>query len=393
MVFSEINRLLQPSPTTISEIFLFIFYYIVCSVLSMKVEAEKKRGKASKLKSSNELQSTNILGSEFKNNFNDAQRQIKETTSLNVNISQIENVIVNTRQSGVEKYEEDEEIRIEEFLGLATEENVHSEESQMATNNMAQQFLGEIEELKIIKEFTGKNLLIINTEDSDNDSDVNSRLKAENSALKDELKRARNLYNTEKETFSQVELSLVRQLNQSEILSAKLEVEKIIAFEELERQLLDFALQYQEQTDNFTSKLDVQELCITAEHSQEMEALSRHYELLLNKERQKFDEMEIKLDNTNEKLLKAEQLIEKNVEYAEHDPTVLGHLLAETKIEYALQKCENEELQQKYRKLEQITVAYKLRVAVMEEEKDDMIAMRKHVEDLISASPSKVIRK
>ena len=45
----------------------------------MKIEAEKKRGKASKLKSSNELQSTNILGSEFKNNFNDAQRQIKET--------------------------------------------------------------------------------------------------------------------------------------------------------------------------------------------------------------------------------------------------------------------------------------------------------------------------
>lgn len=382
---------MQPLQTTISEIFLFILYYIVYSALSIKFEAEKKRGKVLKLKSSHELQSTKILGNEFKNNFNDAQRQIKETTSLNVNLSQIENVILNPRQNDVEKYEVDKEMLTEESSVLATVENVHTKESQMETNNMAQQVLGKMEELKIINAFTGKNLFIINKEDSYNDSDVNSRLKAENSALKDELKRAHNLYNTEKEAFTQVELSLVRQLNQSEILSAKLEVEKIIAFEELERQLLDFAIQYQEQTDNFTSKLDVQESCFTAEHSQGMEALSRHYESLINKERQKFDEMEIKLESTHEKLLKAEQSIKKNLEYAEHDPTVLGHLLAETKIEYALQKCENEELQQKYRKLEQITVAYKLRIAVMEEEKDDMIAMRKHVEDLISDSPSKII--
>ena len=220
-----------------------------------------------------------------------------------------------------------------------------------------------------------------------------SGFKAENSALKDELKRARNLFDTEKEAFSQIELALVRKLNQSEILTAKLEVEKIIAIEDLELQLLDFAVQYQEQADVYSSKLNVQELCLIAEHSQEMEALSHNFQSILKEERQKFDEIEIKLDNTLDKLLKAEQSITKNLEYAEHDPTVLGHLLAETKIEYALQKSENEELQQKYRKLEQITVSYKLKIAVMEEEKDDMIAMKKHVEDLISDSPSKIIRK
>ena len=261
-------------------------------------------------------------------------------------------------------------------------------------NESKSNFNLKLDEIKLeIKEdslnVTPQQLSIVDKENND----FIIGFKAENSALKDELKRARNLFDTEKEAFSQIELALVRKLNQSEILTAKLEVEKIIAIEDLELQLLDFAVQYQEQADVYSSKLNVQELCLIAEHSQEMEALSHNFQLILKEERQKFDEIEIKLDNTLDKLLKAEQSIKKKLEYAEHDPTVLGHLLAETKIEYALQKSENEELQQKYRKLEQITVSYKLKIAVMEEEKDDMIAMKKHVEDLISDSPSKIIRK
>ena len=284
------------------------------------------------------------------------------------------------------KKEHKKKLELESYHGIQST-NIIGNESK---NN----FNLKLDEIKVeIKEdssnVTPQQLSIV---DKKND-DFIIGFKAENSALKDELKRARNLFDTEKEAFSQIELALVRKLNQSEILTAKLEVEKIIAIEDLELQLLDFAVQYQEQADVYSSKLNVQELCLIAEHSQEMEALSHNFQLILKEERQKFDEIEIKLDNTLDKLLKAEQSIKKNLEYAEHDPTVLGHLLAETKIEYALQKSENEELQQKYRKLEQITVAYKLKIAVMEEEKDDMIAMKKHVEDLISDSPSKIIRK
>ena len=277
-------------------------------------------------------------------------------------------------------------LKLESYHGIQST-NIIGNESKSNFNLKLDEIKLEIKEDSL--NVTPQQLSIVDKENND----FIIGFKAENSALKDELKRARNLFDTEKEAFSQIELALVRKLNQSEILTAKLEVEKIIAIEDLELQLLDFAVQYQEQADVYTSKLNVQELCLIAEHSQEMEALSHNFQLILKEERQKFDEIEIKLDNTLDKLLKAEQSIKKNLEYAEHDPTVLGHLLAETKIEYALQKSENEELQQKYRKLEQITVAYKLKIAVMEEEKDDMIAMKKHVEDLISDSPSKIIRK
>ena len=276
--------------------------------------------------------------------------------------------------------------KLESYRGIQST-NIIGNESKSNFNLKLDEIKLEIKEDSL--NVTPQQLSLVDKENND----FIIGFKAENSALKDELKRARNLFDTEKEAFSQIELALVRKLNQSEILTAKLEVEKIIAIEDLELQLLDFAVQYQEQADVYSSKLNVQELCLIAEHSQEMEALSHNFQLILKEERQKFDEIEIKLDNTLDKLLKAEQSIKKNLEYAEHDPTVLGHLLAETKIEYALQKSENEELQQKYRKLEQITVSYKLKIAVMEEEKDDMIAMKKHVEDLISDSPSKIIRK
>ena len=284
------------------------------------------------------------------------------------------------------KKEHEKKLELESYHGIQST-NIIGNESKSNFNLKLDEIKLEIKEDSL--NVTPQQLSIVDKENND----FIIGFKAENSALKDELKRARNLFDTEKEAFSQIELALVRKLNQSEILTAKLEVEKIIAIEDLELQLLDFAVQYQEQADVYSSKLNVQELCLIAEHSQEMEALSHNFQLILKEERQKFDEIEIKLDNTLEKLLKAEQSIKKNLEYAEHDPTVLGHLLAETKIEYALQKSENEELQQKYRKLEQITVAYKLKIAVMEEEKDDMIAMKKHVEDLISDSPSKIIRK
>ena len=284
------------------------------------------------------------------------------------------------------KNEREKKLELESYHGIQST-NIIGNESKSNFNLKLDEIKVEIKEDSL--NVTPQQLMIVDKENND----FIIGFKAENSALKDELKRARNLFDTEKEAFSQIELALVRKLNQSEILTAKLEVEKIIAIEDLELQLLDFAVQYQEQADVYSSKLNVQELCLIAEHSQEMEALSHNFQLILKEERQKFDEIEIKLDNTLEKLLKAEQSIKKNLEYAEHDPTVLGHLLAETKIEYALQKSENEELQQKYRKLEQITVSYKLKIAVMEEEKDDMIAMKKHVEDLISDSPSKIIRK
>ena len=284
------------------------------------------------------------------------------------------------------KKEHKKNSKLESYRGIQST-NIIGNESKSNFNLKLDEIKLEIKEDSL--NVTPQQLSIVDKENND----FIIGFKAENSALKDELKRARNLFDTEKEAFSQIELALVRKLNQSEILTAKLEVEKIIAIEDLELQLLDFAVQYQEQADVYSSKLNVQELCLIAEHSQEMEALSHNFQLILKEERQKFDEIEIKLDNTLDKLLKAEQSIKKNLEYAEHDPTVLGHLLAETKIEYALQKSENEELQQKYRKLEQITVAYKLKIAVMEEEKDDMIAMKKHVEDLISDSPSKIIRK
>ena len=284
------------------------------------------------------------------------------------------------------KNEREKKLELESYHGIQST-NIIGNESKSNFNLKLDEIKLEIKEDSL--NVTPQQLMIVDKENND----FIIGFKAENSALKDELKRARNLFDTEKEAFSQIELALVRKLNQSEILTAKLEVEKIIAIEDLELQLLDFAVQYQEQADVYSSKLNVQELCLIAEHSQEMEALSHNFQLILKEERQKFDEIEIKLDNTLDKLLKAEQSIKKNLEYAEHDPTVLGHLLAETKIEYALQKSENEELQQKYRKLEQITVSYKLKIAVMEEEKDDMIAMKKHVEDLISDSPSKIIRK
>ena len=284
------------------------------------------------------------------------------------------------------KKESKKNLKLESYHGIQST-NIIGNESKNNFNLKLDEIKLEIEEDSL--NVTPQQLSIVDKENND----FIIGFKAENSALKDELKRARNLFDTEKEAFSQIELALVRKLNQSEILTAKLEVEKIIAIEDLELQLLDFAVQYQEQADVYSSKLNVQELCLIAEHSQEMEALSHNFQSILKEERQKFDEIEIKLDNTLDKLLKAEQSIKKKLEYAEHDPTVLGHLLAETKIEYALQKSENEELQQKYRKLEQITVAYKLKIAVMEEEKDDMIAMKKHVEDLISDSPSKIIRK
>ena len=215
----------------------------------------------------------------------------------------------------------------------------------------------------------------------------------EKRTLEEELTRVGELLTIDKDRFLNVELNLIRKLNESEILTAKLQVEKIIALEDLHLQLLDFAAQFEEQADTFSSKLDAQELYSKAQHDKEIEEINQHFEKIINKNQQKFDIIEQKLENSFEKLLMAEKLSKLKSEYVEHDPTVLGHLLAETKIEYALQKCENEELQQKYRKLELITCEYKLQIAAMEEEKDDMLAMRRHVEALISESPSKIIRK
>lgn len=71
----------------------------------------------------------------------------------------------------------------------------------------------------------------------------------------------------------------------------------------------------------------------------------------------------------------------------------LGQLLAEAKIEIAMQKCENEDLQQTYRKLEKQTCALKLSIASMQEERDDMMAMKMHVDALLSKSTEVLLRR
>lgn len=82
-----------------------------------------------------------------------------------------------------------------------------------------------------------------------------------------------------------------------------------------------------------------------------------------------------------------------SAETLEHDFASLGHLLAETKIELAMQKSENEDLQQSYRRLEKQTCALKLSMASMQEERDDMMAMKHHVDALLSKSTEVLLRR
>ena len=186
--------------------------------------------------------------------------------------------------------------------------------------------------------------------------------------------------NAEKEVLTQNIASLSSDLQDAQ--EVKLEIER-----ESEREVERLNLEAQKSIKSleifYAEKLVEQNEFAAQETKGQIDELTSSLETTVKHARRRSVMAAANLESLQEKLSSAEHLLEIKLEYVDHDPTILGHMLAETKIELALQKCENEELQQSYRKLELVTCDLKLNIASMQEERDDMIAMKLHVSALL----------
>lgn len=230
---------------------------------------------------------------------------------------------------------------------------------------------------------------------------------AEKAALECELERANEqlqlveLESSDREVFVEMRITgieiekeaILESLNARDAEISKVRLEKKQLDEELER--------LQDRLENsVTTLLNMQtSKPIERSKSSDKESKSVTDGLTLSLE-EAVSGIQLTLDSTHQKLSETENKLrdsqkEKNGDAvdADHDSVCLGQLLAETKIELAMQKCENEELQQTYRKLEKQTCALKLSIASMQEERDDMMAMKLHVDALLSKSTKVLLRR
>jgi hypothetical protein len=230
---------------------------------------------------------------------------------------------------------------------------------------------------------------------------------AEKAALECELERANEqlqlveLESSDREVFVEMRITgieiekeaILESLNARDIEISKVRLEKKQLDEELQR--------LQDRLENsVTTLLNMQSSnSIKRSGSSEKESKNITKDLTLSLEEAvtgvqlTLDTTHKKLSETENKLRDSEKEKKGDVVDADHDSACLGQLLAETKIELAMQKCENEELQQTYRKLEKQTCALKLSIASMQEERDDMMAMKLHVDALLSKSTKVLLRR
>lgn len=230
---------------------------------------------------------------------------------------------------------------------------------------------------------------------------------AEKAALECELERANEqlqlveLESSDREVFVEMRINgieiekeaILESLNARDAEISKVRLEKKQLDEELER--------LQDRLENSVTTLLNMQTSKPTERSKRSDKESKSVtdDLTLSLE-EAVSGIQLTLDSTHQKLSETENKLrdsqkEKNGDAADpdHDSVCLGQLLAETKIELAMQKCENEELQQTYRKLEKQTCALKLSIASMQEERDDMMAMKLHVDALLSKSTKVLLRR
>lgn len=230
---------------------------------------------------------------------------------------------------------------------------------------------------------------------------------AEKAALESALERANEqlhlaeLESSDREIFVEMRINgleiekeaIMESLNSRDAEISKVRLEKKQLDEELER--LQDRLEY-----NVTTLLNMPTpKSVKRSGSSEKGSKDRTDDLTLSLEEAvsgvqlALDATQKRLSETESKLKDAENVKKGDVADVEHDSAGLGQILAETKIELAMQKCENEELQQTYRKLEKQTCALKLSIASMQEERDDMMAMKHHVDALLSKSTKVLLRR
>lgn len=230
---------------------------------------------------------------------------------------------------------------------------------------------------------------------------------AEKAALESELERANEqlqlveLESSDREVFVEMRITgieiekeaILESLNARDAEISKVRLEKKQLTEELQR--------LQDRLENsVTTLLNMQDSKpIQRNKSTEKDGKGMTDDLTLSLDeavsgvQHTLDTTHKKLSETENKLRDSEKEKKGDVADTDHDSVCLGQLLAETKIELAMSKCENEELQQTYRKLEKQTCALKLSIASMQEERDDMMAMKLHVDALLSKSTKVLLRR